>query len=286
MPIIKNEGSMRTTTHFKWVRSFFDLIMRHDILSMSSSLAYYTVLSITPFLLLIFATMNFVGWNNFPEFQNEMVKTLGPTMGTAMQSIQDRLNDGGAVVDFGVFTFLTFTLSAMGIIAELQRSLNMILFGYSTNKDASTREAIIDWLQTRAITLVALVFCVAVVVGSFALAVAFRFFIQSQNEMLWEVVRFVASFLIFSGVFFFLFRYLPMKRQSVDFSARAGVICSTLFHIGKYIIESYFLRVDMRTGYGALSSFVLLLLWAYYNALIIVVSTCAAKALFYNEDKT
>ena len=71
-----------------------------------------------------------------------------------------------------------------------------------------------------------------------------------------------------------------MKRQSFAFAARAGVICSSLFHIGKYLLESYFLRVDMSTGYGALSSFVLLLLWAYYNALIVLISACAAKAAF------
>ncbi len=286
MPTAKNTASpsASTSADLSWIRRFFDTVTKYDILSMSSSMAYYTVLSMTPFLLLIFATLNFIGWNNYPDFQRELIETLGPTMSTALYSIQERLQDSGSVIDFGIFTSLTFIFSSMGIVSELQRTLNTILFGMSVADGMSTKEALLDWMKTRAYALLALMFCILVVVGSFALSVVFRFYVQSQNETLWEILRFVASFLIFSGVFFFLFRYLPAKRQSIFFAARAGVICSSLFHIGKYLIESYFLRVDMSTGYGALSSSVLLLLWAYYNGLIIILSACLAKAIFYQES--
>lgn len=277
-------ASISASTDLSWVRRFFDIVMKYDVLSMASSMAYYTVLSITPLLLLIFATLNFIGWNSYPDFQRELIETLGPTIATALQSIQGRLQESGSVIDFGIFTLLTFIFSSMGIVSELQRTLNTILFGLPNTDGVSTKQAMLDWIKTRGFALLALVVCIFVVVGSFALSVAFRFYIQAQNEVLWEIVRFTASFLIFSGVFFFLFRYLPSKRQTIFFAARAGVICSSLFHIGKYLIESYFLRVDMTSGYGALSSFVLLLLWAYYNGLVIILSACLSKALFHEDD--
>lgn len=263
-----------------WFHDLYEILFRNNILSLSSSLAYYTILALTPFLLLTFAAMSFIGWHNFPDLQHEIVETMGPSMEMAFLSIQSRLQDSGAVIDFGVFTLLTFVLSSMGFISELQSSLSLILVGTTENEQQTTFQAIKEWLETRALGLLALIFCVFVVLGSFALAIAFKFFIQAQNEAWWEVTRFIASYLVFSGVFFFLFRYMPIKKQSIGFAARAGVICSSLFHIGKYLIESYFLRIDMTKGYGALSSFVVLLLWAYYNALIILFSACVAKALF------
>ncbi len=285
MPSVKTTVAT-TSVDVSWVRRFLELVMKYDILSMSSSMAYYTVLSMTPFLLLIFAALNFIGWKNYPAFQHELILTLGPAVSTAIQSIQQRLQDSGAVIDFGIFTFLTFIFSSMGIVSELQRTLNTILLGSTEAGQSSTKEAFFDWLKTRAYALIALIFCIFVVMGSFALSVAFRFFIQAQNEFLWEAVRFLASFLIFSGVFFFLFRYLPIQRQTAYFAARAGLICSTLFHVGKYLIEGYFIRVDMTSGYGALSSAVLLLLWAYYNGLIIILSACLSKAIFYQHSSS
>lgn len=266
------------------LRQFFTILGEKDILSLSSAVAYYTVLSLTPFLLLMFAFVGWIGWQDYPGFQQNVVEALGPSAVIVLQAVQDRLQGDNGGMAFGVFGVLTLLFSASGIISELQNSLNVILKDHErTDAKKVERTAWTVWFETKALAVLALLFCIFIATVSFVISVLLRYLLPLDDEIFWNVVKLLFSFAVFSVVFCFMFRYLPKERQSWKFSWRAGLFCSVLFHVGKSALEMYFAISAIQSSYGALSSFIVLLLWAYYNGLIILVSACFARAFFRRD---
>src|SRR6218665_3059955 len=82
-----------------------DRVMENDILGMSASIAYYTVLSLTPFLLLLFAFATAVGWQDVPKITSGISEVMGPGAGVVLESLQHRLKADSGGVAFGIFGF-------------------------------------------------------------------------------------------------------------------------------------------------------------------------------------
>lgn len=267
-------------------REFLDLLTETNILSLSSAVAYYTVLSLTPFLLLTFAALGAIGWRSFPEFQQGVIEALGPNAVIVLQGVQDRLQGDEGGLAFGIFGGVTLLFSATLVISELQNALNILFLRDHRREEADDpdRASWALWLETKALAVLALLFCIFIATVSFVISVAIRLLLPLEDEVFWTLMRQLFSFVVFSILFCFMFRYLPRRRQPWVFSWKAGMLCSVLFHLGKAALEVYFSVSVVKSSYGAMSSFIVLLLWAYYNGLIILVSAAFAHAFFRGRD--
>ena len=88
------------------------------------------------------------------------------------------------------------------------------------------------------------------------------------GEVLWAVINFVAPLLVFIAFFAVLYKFLPDVRIAWKDVALASVTTAILFAIGKELIGLYLGRSSLGSAYGAAGSFLVLLVWVYYSAVI------------------
>lgn len=275
--------------------SLIDILFNKNVFSLASAIAYYTVLSLTPFLLLLFAFLTEIGLADRPEVRDGIQETLGFSAEAVLLSMQSHLQASTGGFAFGFLGFFTLLFSATGVIVELQNALTSIFSDTETTPcdDATKRvlpkkdepSQIRLWVKTRAYAVLALLFCVFVSTVSLVLSVFVRMVLPIEDRAFWEIANALTSIAIFTAIFATMLKYLPkVPRPSWRFCVKGGFLASMLFHLGKLGLATYFANAALSSSYGALSTFVIFLLWAYYNAAIILTSAAASKVLFYGKN--
>ena len=94
--------------------------------------------------------------------------------------------------------------------------------------------------------------------------------VQRANEFswLWQLSNTVISFIISAALFAMIYKYLPDVRIGWSDVIIGAAITAGMFSVGKYLIGLYLGRTAIGSTYGAAGSFVVLLVWIYYSALI------------------
>lgn len=281
---------------------FFTLFSERNLLGLSASIGFYLVLSLTPFLLLMFALTAVLGWENSTEFRTAVAESLGSSAAIGLDAISQRLDaDKSGGLSFGILGLIAILFSSSGVVGEIRDALNRVILTVASGSDAaatsaaaeterlqaqdeSTWGAVRTWAWGRAFAILAVVTCVLVAIASFAVGLALRWLIPA-DENFWRNIQVVASFAVFAGLFYAMFRWLPSRQPRPGFASSAALICSALFHVGNRGLEIYFANSAIKNSYGALAGFIILLLWAQYNGLIVLVSAVAAQVFFTNKSK-
>jgi membrane protein len=92
--------------------------------------------------------------------------------------------------------------------------------------------------------------------------------VQPQSAALINIVDLLISFSIVTVLFAVLYRILPeteVRWREVWLGALSGAL---LFTVGKFALSLYLTYSNVRTVFGAASSFVVVLIWIYYSAQI------------------
>lgn len=82
------------------------------------------------------------------------------------------------------------------------------------------------------------------------------------------IISHAVSFLVVTGLFAVIFRYLPAVKLVWKDVLIGAVITAVLFYIGKFLIGLYIAKADVSSAYGAAGSVVVMILWIYYSAQI------------------
>ena len=288
------------------VVEFFTLFADRNLLGLSASIGFYLVLSLTPFLLLMFALTAVIGWENSSDFRSAVAESLGPSAAIGLDAISQRLDaDRGSGLSFGLLGLIAILFSSSGVVGEIRDALNRVILPMPPQASAaevsaateaarleaesvSTWGAIRLWAWGRAFAILAVISCVLLAIVSFAGSIALRWLIPA-DENFWRNVNFLGSYAVFALLFYGMFRFLPSKQPRKGFASSAALICSGLFHVGNKMLEIYFANSGFSNSYGALAGFIVLLLWAQYNGLIVLISGVAAQVFFTQgkvENKT
>jgi membrane protein len=265
------------------------LYIDKNVSTMASSISFLTVLSLTPFLLLFFATLVLIGWQNFGEIQAQIIEALGPGASLFVKSIGPNLEKDEGGFSFGFLGLVTIIYAASRIVSELKDSIEKILNGECSHeyRDNASQSKVLVWMKTKVFSIVAIIFCIFLFTVSLVFSTFINYFFSTTMASSFDVLNYIVSFSFFTFIFYLMFYFLPKPKPNSRFALKAAAVCSVLFHIGKIALEAYFSNSSMESSYGALSSFVILILWAYYNGLIILISACIAKAFFnYNPQSS
>jgi membrane protein len=240
--------------------------------SMGAAIAYYSLFSIAPLLLLVIAVAGLVFGH--AAAQGEIVEQLRGLMGEegalAVQGLLESLNEpetGGVAAVVGAVTLL---VGATTVLGELQSALDRIW-----EVPASAREGgILKWLRTRIISfgmILGLGFLLLVsLVVSAALAALGRWWggALAGWDVVLQISNFVVSLVLITGVIAMIYRFLPRASIAWRDVWLGAAVTAVLFSIGKYLIGLYLGRSSVTSGFGAAGSLVVLLVWVYYSAQI------------------
>lgn len=240
---------------------------------LGAALAYYTIFSLAPMLLIAIAIAGLV----FGEeaARNQIVGQVGGLIGTqGAEAIQAMITNANQPESGGILATITgivlLIFGASGVFGELQASMN-IIWGVKEKPDLgfwhTIRERFFSFglvLGTGFLLLVSLVL-------SSALAAIGTYFQNAVpgSETLWQVVNFVASLAVTTLLFAMIYKFIPDVRISWHDVWIGACITALLFGLGRFLIGYYLGSGSVTSVYGAAGSLVVILLWAYYSSQIL-----------------
>jgi membrane protein len=250
-------------------------------LSMGAAIAYYTIFSLAPVLLVVTAIAGLVFG---PEAaRGAIVRELGGLIGEraaeAVEAmIQSASNIGSGILSTAVGV-LTFLLLLTGALVELQDDLNQIW-----KVKPAERSTLWTFIRSRLLSLALVVAFGFVLMVSLALDAALTAlgsypagFLPSLPAIL-RAANFILSLVVTTMLFALIFKVLP----DVDLAWRdvwaGAVVTALLFAVGKLLIGLYIGKSGVASAYGAAGSIVLILLWVYYSSQILLFGAELTKA--------
>jgi membrane protein len=239
---------------------------------LAAALAYYTVFSLAPLLIIVIAIAGFVFGEEAVRGQvvEQMRGLVGEEGGRAIEMMVENAgrNDGAGIVATAISVVLLL-LGATGVFGELQDSLNTIW-------EVRPKRAGI-WASVRNR------------VGSFGLVVAIAFLLlisllvstalsaviaaigdlMPASAVLWRAVELALSIGVTTVLFALIYKLLPDVTIAWRDVWYGAAITAVLFTIGKFAIGLYLGRSSVGSVFGAAGSLVILLVWIYYSAQIV-----------------
>jgi membrane protein len=236
---------------------------------LSAAVAMYTVLSLSPLLIITIKVLGLVFSDEVASGQvrRQVKMFLGPhgagaVEGMITQTVQPRAGLVATVVSIG---FLLFTAS--GVFAEMRDSLNQV-WEIAPVKGRGWWAAIRDRFQA-----VGMVFAVGfLLLVSQVLTTALT--VMSEHVMGgagWAatVIDVIVSTFIVALLFGLIFEFLPDVELSWRDVVFGAAVTAVLFKVGQFILALYFTYGTTASVYGAAGSFVVVLLWIYYSCWIL-----------------
>ena len=97
-----------------------------------------------------------------------------------------------------------------------------------------------------------------------------KYFAPYLPEIAFQIVAFVVSFAVIAMLFAMMFKWLPDTQVSWRDVWLGAVLTAAFFEVGKFLIGFYIGKQGLESTYGAAASIVILLIWIYYSAQIVL----------------
>ncbi|MBP3193225.1 YihY/virulence factor BrkB family protein [Natronogracilivirga saccharolytica] len=242
-----------------------------NIPTYGAALAFYTIFSIAPLLLIMVAVVGFIFGESAATGQLEeyMSQLMGADLARTIQNfVLDAYEPTSGiiatVISLGIILFMATT-----IITQLKNALNNI-WNVTTKKEASGfKRFLIDRIVALGLILIFASLFVLTMMMEFVMKGLESFLdpIMPGGIGIWSTVNNIVSFLVLVFLFSIIFKMLPDIRIRWSDVAVGAVITALLFLLGRYLIGIY-MGVATTSTYGAAGSFVVFLIWVYYNAMV------------------
>ncbi|MVN92045.1 YihY/virulence factor BrkB family protein [Mucilaginibacter aquatilis] len=244
-------------------------------LKLSASLAYYTIFSIAPLLILILSLAGiFLGPDAASsKLYAQINQYVG---GDAAKQIQDIVKNlqfsgkSGVALISGIATLL---LGASSIFLEIQDSINTIW-----RVKAKPKKGWLKMLQNRFLSfslIISLGFLLlaSLIVNLIVSAIGSQLtrFLPAITERLIEVINLGVSFIVISILFGIIFKFLPDVKIKFKDVRSGAFFTAILFMIGQFAISLYLKYSAQGSAYGAAGSVIIILVWIYYTAAILYI---------------
>lgn len=249
---------------------------RNNASRLGAALAYYTIFSLAPLLIVVIGVAGLVFGP--AAARGQIVWQLEDLVGReASQAIQIMLKAAWAPAEGIAATLaslLTLFLGASLVVAELRSSLNAIWEVPAEQSAQGLIPGLLQMVKQRlfAFTLVLGIGFLLLVslVANIVLAVIGKYFqaLLPMPEYSLQILNFLAWFAATVSVFALIYKVLPDVKIAWGDVIVGAIITSLLFTAGKLLIALYLGKSSLASAYGAAGSLVLLLAWVYYSAQI------------------
>ena len=251
-------------------KTAIDQWFRHRSARLGAALAYYSVFSMGPLLLIVtsvaglFFGADAVRGSLSAQFRSLLGET-GSKAVEAMLAGASSEQSGRLAAITGVLLLL---VAALGVVVQLKDAMNTIW-----NVEEPKETGVWWYLRTYLISfagILGLGFLLAVsLVVSTGLA-ALSSFWSGSAAAIGETINLFASTAILTALFAMLFKWFPDTEIAWSDVLPGAVATAVLFNIGKFAIGWYIGTQGLKSTYGAAASIVILLIWVYYSAQIVL----------------
>ena len=240
---------------------------------LSASLAYYTLFSIGPLLLVIITLLGFFYRKAYitDHIFDQIRNVIGPNATTQVQSVLVNMSHQTNKTMLGVIGVLVFIFGATGIFSEIQGSINYI-WSIKAKPKRSWLKYITDRLLSLALVIgLGFLMMVTVFINVLIDLLSGRLkpLLGPANAVLLSTANLALLFVITTLLFTVIFKVLPDAWIHWKDAIIGASFTAVLFIIGKFLISYYFSLSKSSNLYGAATSIILILSWVYYSSLIL-----------------
>ena len=243
-----------------------------DTFRLAASLAFYTIFSIAPVLLIVVgvASLFYARETAIDRIVSEIQQLVGERGAKAVRDVLEASSGFGKSVWAILTGVVTFLLGASAVFAELQSALNKIWDVQAEPRRGVILQYALDRLRSFTIALgVGFLLLVSLVIS--AAISALQGYMEGQipgMPAFWQAVNIVVSFLVAAALFAMIYKFLPDVRIRWKDVWIGAAVSAALFTGGKYVIGVYLGQTATASTFGAAGSLAVLLIWFYYSALI------------------
>jgi membrane protein len=262
------------------VRDSVTSFAEDDLLSRGAAIAYYTVFSLGPVLIIVIAIAGMVFGHD--AAQGAIVAQLSDLMGEKSADFLQTLIKGASHADTGMWativgmTGLLFTAS--GIFGEMRSALNIVW------KAEPRRSAFTRLLRARlaslglVVTLGFLLMVSLAVDAGLTLAARYTADFFPGASLVLRLLNFAISFCLTSLLFAAIYKVLPDTPIPWRDVLVGAAVTAMLFTIGKTLIGFYLGSSAVTSSFGAAGALAVLLVWIYYSAQIFLLGAEFVRA--------
>jgi membrane protein len=250
------------------VRAFGRLLRRtveswwqDNAMRLGAALAYYTVFSLAPFLIVVISVAGLVVGSSVAEQQivDEISHVIGPDGGRAVAALLASARRPGTGRLATLTSLVTIVVGATAVFTELQSGLNGIW--RVRLAEAGVGRVVRARLRSFAIVIGA-GFLLVVSLVLHALAVAVQTWLGSTIGFTQDALALLMSTLMFAMIF----KVLPDTPVAWRDVGVGALVTALLFMVGQWALGRYLGTSSVASIYGAAGSLVVILVWVYYSA--------------------
>lgn len=262
---------MTFTNLWSTIRQTFSAWNDHDAQRLAAALAFYTILSLAPLVILVIAVVALAFGHSSAQarIMSQVQGMIGPDGASAVRSMIDHSQKPASSISASIIGVITLLFGASGVEGELRSALNKIWEVKPASPSGFVgliKERFFSFgmvLATGFLLLVSLAL-------SAALAVLGKFFGEAlpMPEFVLSAISFLVSFAGISVLFALIFKYLPETTIVWKDAAMGAIATAFFFTIGKSLIGLYLGKAGVTSAYGAAGSVIAVVVWVYYSSMI------------------
>ena len=258
---------------FHLLRSTFNEFIADNVIKLSASLAYYTVFSMGPLLLVLVSLLGLF-------FQKETITTklfyqvsslIGHDGAVQLQAIMENMRHQSHASKFSLIGIVILIFGTTGIFADIQDSIN-----YIWSIRAKPKKSWLKFLRNRLLSFslvlgIGFLLIASLLINALTdiLTDKLQHIFNQEAVVFFKVLNVVLLYGITSCLFAVIYKVLPdaiIKWKD----AFVGAFSTGLFFlIGKFAIGYYLGSSNIDNTYGATASIILVLSWVYYTSIIL-----------------
>ena len=276
--------------HFRWrdvwclLEDSFSEWNKQNATRLGASLAFYSLLSLAPLLLL---TVSIVGLafgestaqHHITEQIQSLVGSAAAKAATGFLQAPQAKEHGVIGTVLGVFILL---FSASGVVIELRQALNYI-WGVRT-PDTSGWQVVTSFIKERLFSFAMILSFGFLLLVSLAITTWITELTSHEGVLsgieasFFHLANVIVSFLVVTGLFAAIYKVMPDVHLEWRDVVLGGAVTSLLFTVGKLVLGLYLGRASYSSMYGATASVIILIAWIYYSAQIFFLGAEFTKA--------
>ena len=269
----------------RWFRQLFpnlrDAAIRwteDDASSLAASVAYYLALSLFPMMLLLTSGLGLVlqfthiGKSAEAKILSTLENQASPVVKVQVEQVLEQLRNHSIIT--GPFGLAAALLAAASVFCQIDRGFDKI-FHIPIKKETDLKRTLFRVMRYRFTAFLMLLGVGGIVLGLFAgstLVTQLRSVTDSTLPSLahaFGIFDFLFEFLSNSLLFAIVYRFVPRKRIQWSDAMRGGFLAAAIWELGRIVLGVFLIGMRYTTAYGAIGSFIALLLWCYYGICIL-----------------
>jgi membrane protein len=254
------------------IKTTFTAWNRHEAPRLGAALAFYTILSLSPLIILVVALAGLIFSRSTAQAHilSQVQGMIGPVGGRAVESMLASSQKPAAGILGSIVGLLSLLFGASGVFAELRSALNLI---WEVKPEEQT-SGIAGLLRERFFSFgmvlsIGFLLLVSLVVST-TLAALGKFFgglLPIPSPVL-TVFNFLISYIGVAVLFGLIFRFVPETKVRWQNIWLGALVTAIFFTIGKTLIGLYLGKSSLGSTYGAAGSVIVIIVWVYYSAQI------------------